>query len=422
MARRRFLQVLGAASVTTATATAAPGNGSNGVDFDPETEVPRVHGFEHTNHDAIVDEGATPRRRPIIGVISREKWRVVEAADRARERVKRALTDLNPTPDVMVRLPDGADDTAPRSIVVKHTTDVAGKRGERAVVSEPEYTLDELSDLVKDRFPDTLQERPETETHPASPLERVPTANGVSAVDGMPIETERAEIGRSTHNNGGSHYEYDYHSPGVPAGCYIESDFTPNGPPGTLGTPASCDFTGSKLFVTAGHLLGSASSVGNNVYQDSNDDNGDLLGSIIDNSLRPVKVDPGFDAGAIGSLEFDQHYRFASDFGANSYKIDTIRGIRTKQWLMDNQGVFLSKQGIAHPHETGQIGDWGDTYYESDHPEAGGDSGGPHWHTVNIDEAYIAGIHRGQSLNFANGQSSRATLMEAIENQYFLTV
>jgi hypothetical protein len=403
--------------VTVTTSVAGAATAPDGTRYDPKKEVPRVHALRHTNHEQVERGEASAKREPVFGIISREKWRKVEAASQARQRVEQNLSDLSPTPDVMVRLPKGADDKSTRAIIVKHVTGVVHEKGNKRVISEPSYTPEELTEIVKARFPDTLTAKPDPSTHPASPIDQVPRPDSVKPVEGMPIDTTQIEVGQSDHSGGDDHYKYEYRNPGVPGGCYIDSDYPPGGASiGTLGTPATTTY-GDQRLVTAGHVLGDANGTGDNVYQETEGDGSDTLGQIAD---WAVKHTVDFDAGLIGSLEFDTTYKFAADTGADDFKIHTIYGTRTKQWLCDNQGLNISKQGIGRPYESEQIGDIGSTYFESNHPEKGGDSGGPYWHTVNIDEAYMCGIHRGPATNSL--YKSRATIMESIEKEYDIQV
>lgn len=400
--RRRFLQTIGAATLTTGIASAQAG--PDGPTFDPRREVPRVHALKHANHAEFTKSGVRPEREPVINTISREKWRLVEAADRARKRVERRLSDLDPTPQVMVEIPQGEDATAPRGLVVQHVTQVANRGAETVAVDSPGYSPAELTEIVKDRFPDTLEATPNTSTHPASPLEQVPRPRQVIPIEGMPIRTEQVRLEKSDHGSGSDHYDRKYRP--VPAGCYIE----PNG--GTLGTPAK-DFWGNRLFVTAGHLFMNYSAAHQNRVYD------DRLGDVYSGNVVDTN---DYDAALITNLDLEPTWQFAAQ-DSYAYRLDMIRGSRTKEWLKDGQGegVTLKKQGNTHPLEHGTIEFWSDTKYQSTHPEADGDSGGPHWHTVNIDEAYICGIHESEAY-YKYPAKSQATLMSAIEDYFFISV
>lgn len=410
MGRRSFVQTIGAIGLTTGSALGSEKRIPGGPEYDPRERVPRVHALRHVNQKQAFEPGVRPKREPVYGLISREKWRMVEAAFRARRRIERRLSDLSPTPTVVVRHSEEADDEARRTIVVKH---VIREDEEGNVVQSPGYSLSKLRDVVKERFPESVSAEPRPTMHRAAPPDEIPGLTKARSVSGMPLRIEETKTSFSSHSGTGAYYNYDYHDPGLPAGCLIEA--IPDRGYGTLGTPAS-DWYGNPVMVTAGHLLEDPNGTANVVYQNDYSEPDDNVGTPRDSM---IDYGQGFDAGVIDNLQYPQKDGFASDWGSNSYKIPTILGIRTQTWVQDNQGgKYITKQGCTTGtinNET--IADVNDENVWIWHEEDGGDSGGPYYDVVDYDNAYIIGIHKSPSIPYSAG-----TLMEAIENRWFLTV
>lgn len=394
MDRRNFLRTLVTLGVSSSAVSAFTQAGLADVEFDPETEVPRIHGYRHTNHQEIVEEGARPRREPVYEVISREKWRLVESADDVRERVKRRLSDLDPTPQVSVRVPDGADDLDPRTVVVRHVSESDDRHGRRP---SPKYSPTELADTVKDRFPDEMAGIAGRGTDAAARVEPIP------------LVTERVEIDRSSLN----YYDCDYHSDGVPSGCVIRPDGSGGG---TLGVYAFDGDIYSYVYVTAGHVV----SGHTDVYQNNRGESGDLLASVFD---EKVSTDRDFDVGLLWGTQIGGAWKFAADT-CGDYHGPSIEGAQSRTGLLDMEGTneTVKRQGAATKQKQGEVTDVGDTWFETDADEANGDSGGPHWIEKSGD-ALISGIHQGEVGEILGEEyGSHATIMESIENNYNIFV
>lgn len=91
MGRRGFLKTLAGLGVSASTASALTQDAVADVIGDPRREVPRIKAFRHTNHEAVVEEGAKPEREPDIYSIPRSMWAQVEAAHDARRQVEKQL-------------------------------------------------------------------------------------------------------------------------------------------------------------------------------------------------------------------------------------------------------------------------------------------------------------------------------------------
>jgi hypothetical protein len=170
---------------------------------------------------------------------------MAEAGSDLRQRIKKRLSDLTPTPRVVMRLADSKTATDRRNIVVEHVTVVAKAKTGQEVLSEPEYSYKELKQIVKSRF-----------SHEMSGVAGRGT-DRATVVEGMDVSTEQV-VQTPTDIN-----YYDYEHRDVPGGCHITVD---NGSGGTLGTYAFDGDTYSYVFVTAGHLL---DEDGEGVYQET---------------------------------------------------------------------------------------------------------------------------------------------------------
>lgn len=391
MGRRRFLQAVGAITVSTGFigAETAP----DGTEYDPENEVPRLHGWKHTNHEEIVNNGAAPDREPIYGAIPREQWRAVEAASDLRNRVKNRLRDLNPPPRVTMRVPEDKGPLDRRTIVVKHVTVVSARGKDETVLHSPAYSYEKLKKVVKERFPDEMDGAASREN------------KSIFTVEGMPIKTEKTIQSPSSID----YFDYEYRP--VPGGCLIDVD---NGSTGTLGTLAFDSDTFTYVFVSAGHLLDNG---GDDVYQETNGDSNDSLGSVNTSKVKVVNSGKDFDAGIIFGLDLNANYKFADD-SPDSYHGPEIAGTLSETGVKDMQGTdeTMYKQGCAEGLVTDSFVDVSGDMFETFHSEDNGDSGGPYW--VERDgDALITGIHHGES-----GIYSLATMMASIESEFNVNV
>lgn len=390
LGRRRFLQGIGAVTITSGVVGAA--TAPDGTPYDQANEAPRLHGWRQTNHDEIIAERAPPEREPVYSAISRAHWRMVEAADDLRERVQARLSDLNPTPSVGMRLADGKAATDRRTIVVQHITVVSGQESDREVLFEPTYSYETLKIAVKERFADEMSGVAGRGTDAAT------------TVEGMPVTTEQV-IQRPSSN----YYDYEYRK--VPAGCRIEVD---DGNGGTLGTYAFDDDTFSYVFVSAGHVLSGA----DDVYQETRGDSGDSLGDVNTQKVEVVNNGDAFDAGVIFGLDLNGKYKFAAD-SPGSFHGPEVTGALSESGVKDIPGTneTVYKQGCATGKDTGGIATVDGDMSEADHDDANGDSGGPYWVERNGD-AYIAGIHHGP----AGDIFVKATMMSSIDSEFNIRV
>lgn len=394
MGRRNFIRTLLGLGISTTMLPVFSRRGLAELEFDPETEVPRIHGYRHTNHESVIRGAEPPEREPVYEIIPREKWRLVEAADDVRNRVKRRLTDLDPTPLVGVRIPEGMDDFSHRTVVVKHVTEVSTSGGQPRVINSPSYSPTELEEIVKTRFPDEMSGTAGRDTP------------GAATVDEVPIETETVRLGRN------GYYDYEYRSDGVPGGCAIEGD---GGGRGTLGAFVFDGDTYNFSYVTAGHVV----RYSEEVYQNDRGVSGDHLATVNDYKIR---IEQSFDVAVLWGVEISGSWQFAAD-APDSYHGPSITGAQSRQGLLDMQGTNkeMYKQGITTGLQSATIYDVYETSYDANHNGKDGDSGGPHW-VEKSGDALLSGIHRGpRDVYLDDPVGSHATIMESIEKEYNLT-
>lgn len=397
--RRRFLQAVGAITVSTGLVGAE--NAPDGTEYDPENEVPRLHGWKHTNHEEVINTGAPPKREPFYEAISREHWRMIEAASDLRRRIEQRLSDLEPTPRVTIRGREGKGPLARRMIVIEHVTVVSRNKEKETVLFSPDYSYAQLKSVVKERLSDTMDGIAGRGTDSAS------------VVEDMPVTTERA-VQKPSACSDPSIRKYDYEYRKVPAGCEIQVD---NGSGGTLGTYAFDEDTYSYVFVSAAHLLDQG---GDDVYQETGGDSTDSLGDVNSNKVKLVNSGTDFDAGVIFGLDLNGKYKFAAD-SPGAYHGPEITGALSENGIKDLQSTdeVMYKQGCHTGLETDDSVDVSGDTFKTMHDECDGDSGGPYWVERNGGtEALITGIHHGRTSGFY----SLATMMPSIESEFSLIV
>lgn len=391
MGRRRFTKTLAGLGVSGAALAKMTKPALAELDYDPEHEVPRLFGYEHTNHDQLGNGDVAPERKSIYYSIPREKWAVVEGAHDARERVSERLRDLPFSAKVGVRTRTSGQRRR-KEVVVEHVS-LETPSGE---VVRPKVSFEQFKERVKHALPDTIDGVAGRGTDAAT------------TISDVPIEIEERRITQQLY------YDYEYRNYGAPAGCVIRN---PGGGAGTLGTLAHDNDIGKNVMVTAAHVLRDDNGNDyNDVYQNTDGVSGDHLGNVNQDKI----IGHGdFDVGVIDDLDISGTYSFAKD-SSDSYQGPTIFGSMAKTTLKDYEGdssYSLRKQGARTGRTSGYI----DTVYDTDfrttiHTEKG-DSGSPVFRTSSTDRAYVAGIHGGSASGYGYH-----TIMESVESEFNLTV
>lgn len=384
--RRNFIKgLLGIGASATAAALFTK-DSLAAIDYDAETEVPRIHGYERVNTEEIRNEGASPVYEPIYESIPREKWVEVETAHDARERVAARLSDLEQEPRVAVGWQTSRGKPR-RAIVVEHETERSrdGPRNRR-----PEMSFDEFSDQVKELIPDEVHGTAGRGT------------DAETTVESIPLKIEQVE--------GAEHqwdYDHEYRSEGVPAGCYIHNGDSA----GTLGPFMFDSHYGEWIFLTAAHVANGSSN--GKMYQNDPVSNGHFA----DVNWTKTKKDGSFDASVLNHLQFGGSWDFAAD-SWDSYQGPTIEGRQSMSGLKDMEfSGTIYKQGIATGRSSGTVHNVGSNSFKTDCDEDNGDSGGPYWVEKSSGGALASGIHyKGTGFGFAYG-----TIMDVIVDEFNLS-
>ncbi len=386
--RRNFIKALLGLGASATAASLFTKDALAAIDYDPETEVPRIHGYERVNKQAIRDEGSPPEYEPIYEAISREKWVQVEAAHDARRHVEEQLSDLNPEPRVAVgwKTKRGKPE---RAVIVEHeiqrTRNGINKR-------HPDIAFDKFSDLIKDRFPEDITGTAGRGTDAETQVESIPLQ--IERVQGAELQT---------------YYDHEYRTNGVPAGALIHNGTSKGG--ATVGPYMFDSNYGEWIFVTAAHV--SNDSPNGKIYQ--NDPTGNDY--FADVNGGKTKKDGSFDASVLHNLQFGGAWNFAAD-SANTYQGPMIDGVQSKTGLKDMEfNGTIYKQGIETGRSSGTVHNVGDDGFRNDCNEANGDSGGPYWVEQSSGKTLVSGIHyKGTNGGFAYG-----TIMERIVNEFNLS-
>lgn len=364
------------------------------VDYDPATQVPRIHGYRRTNVEEIRRTGAPPEYEPIYATIPRTKWEDVEAAHDARRRAEAALSDLEPAPRVAVGW--GFSRGKPqRQVTIQHETE---QKPDGQTEVRPDLDFDEFADLVKERLPDEMSGKAGRNTPAETVRESIPVA--IEEVTDLVLQDV-------------NYYNYVYREEGIPSGCVIRDG---TGYAGTLG-PFTYDVSnGEWVFLTAAHV---AKEHNNDKFYQPYAGSWSPYHFADVNRAKCVK-EGGFDAAVLHNLQENGTWKFAGDGGHDDYQGPTNYGFQSKSGLNDMpHGATIHKQGVATGRDdNGTLRDVHPTSFEADVKNGNGDSGGPYWVEEN-GETLISGIHyKGATDEF---DTSRGTIMEAIVDRFNLS-
>ncbi|WP_154660460.1 hypothetical protein [Halopiger goleimassiliensis] len=228
MGRRRFLNtVAGLGASAGAVAGMSQSVMADLID-DPKREVPRVHSYVHTNHEAVKD-GASPEREPIYYKIPRSQWRRVESAHDARKQIEDKLKD-RPEPTA-VWVTTNSNDEKQIEVSVYDSGDI-----KQSTVRELEDTLPSTVTGVAGR--DTMME---------------------DTVQDIPISVDQISINTATPRPQGDEPEYFWHEwDEIPGGSGFVGDIYDGSDHITDAWWTSCtpvDDNGTTKMVTAGHNI-----------------------------------------------------------------------------------------------------------------------------------------------------------------------
>ncbi|WMT09008.1 hypothetical protein NP511_05095 [Natrinema thermotolerans] len=385
----------------------------------PKREVPRVHGYTHTNHEAVKD-GASPNREPIYYKISRSRWRRVESAHDARKRIEQKLQNRPET--IAVWVTTNSNDEKQISVNIY----------DNGEVTTPNRTVQQIEDAI-----------PSTITGVAGRGTMME-----DSVRDIPVSVERISTKSATprlQDDEPNYYWSDWDE--IPAGSackvalYDDSVRIGFGT-GTLCTPIY--HNGTTKMLTAGHNITAPGISAQTEWLAGKPpkDESDLVPD--ETRLTGSPGPDTFDAATLG-LESDTQVTYELARG-NGMTANDIVGSISEDKLKDIEddgtmdGESFQRQGSRTGTSSGfgidKIGSDGFvTTLDQDETDQG-DSGGPYHlaispmrasHLVGSDmilspaepTSHIAGVHQG---NFVDGKYTAATSMYRIEEEFGVTV
>jgi len=384
MGRRRFVKTLAGLGVSAGALQHMSADALAEVTSNPEDEVPRLEALRHTNHEAVVEDGAKPEREPIFYSVPRDEWAVTESAHDARDRIE-DITKQKLGVDLQVSVSTRTN--GGKQINVYAPADIK------------EFT--ETPSVSKQRLTEALPNK----------------MNGVAGRGGPSPETVE-DIPIRVKERGGVTYKayYDYEYRPVPAGALWRMVDGSNSYC-TTGTPVYDNKDSEERLVTAAHCFVIPES--SKFWQ--NDTSGSKDG-VLDRYI--FNDSPHFDSAIVDPLSFSTKYKFANN-SADSYRNVDIAGTVGKDYIKDKEGESESftLQGATTDRTSGTIQEVSDYQFASDHPIKDGDSGGPvHHHGDGSFQRYadIAGIMSREDDD--NSSWAWSTIMADIEQQMNVTV
>ncbi|MEF8894626.1 trypsin-like serine protease, partial [Halodesulfurarchaeum sp.] len=429
MGRRGFLKTLAGLGVSASAASVLTQEAVADVIDDPRREVPRIKAFRHTNHEAVVEEGAKPEREPDIYSIPRSMWARVEAAHDARRQVEKQLDGNYP-----VWVTD--DNNGDKMVVVEQYDD--GNLRSADVRALDEQIPASVKGVAGRRSRFGWKSRYAQEREIPVDIKR-PQIDGSQKENSSAEQSKMAEdysnysLDSSIKTSESIHYEYDYEE--IPAGSHMyatDSDMG-NATHVTTGFPVYDD-TESKI-LSAGHTFDSQLDRGwvdDNIT--SSEFGGDLHEEeVVFDPFANDEFDP-LDAALmeIGPSASGTKRAFAANGGG--YRWTSIWGSLTLDRLNDIQDSgtgsngALIKQGSINGRDECSITAVTDRAFKTDlvggDDIEGGDSGGPiaevrevPWMGRNI--AYAAGLI---SSNLETNEYVYGSAMHAVEDEFTVIV
>jgi len=384
MSRRRFVKTLAGLGVSAGALQHMSADALAKVTDNPKDEVPRLEALRHTNHEAVVEDGAKPEREPVFYSVPRDEWAVTESAHDARDRVgdiiKQKLgVDLQVS--VSTRTNGG------KQINVYAPADI------EEFVETPFVSKQRLTEALPDKM------------------------NGVAGRGGPSPEIVE-DIPIRVKERGGVTYQayYDYEYRPVPAGALWRMVDGSNSYC-TTGTPVYDDKDGEERLVTVAHCFFFAES--SKFWQNDTSGSKDGVGD------RYIFSDnPHFDSAIVDPLSFSTKYKFA-DNSADSYRSGDITGATGKDYIKDKEGGSenFAFQGATTGRTSSTIKEVSNYQFASDYPTDDGDSGGPVHHYGDGSFSRYANITGVLSRKDDNNSSWRwSTIMADIEQQMNVTV
>lgn len=93
--RRKFLGTLAGFGVSAGVLGLMTGEAYADFINDPKREAPYIRSYLHTNHQEVVERGATPERTPVYDTMPRNQWVRIKSAQDARRQVAKQVRARN---------------------------------------------------------------------------------------------------------------------------------------------------------------------------------------------------------------------------------------------------------------------------------------------------------------------------------------
>ncbi|MCL9812949.1 trypsin-like serine protease [Natranaeroarchaeum aerophilus] len=391
MGRRRFVETLTLAGVSTQTATAISPEKLKELTDDPSERVP-IHKGKEIDRDKLNKDGTLdglPQVKDKFVTVSRDEWTVVESAKDAAKRVNGKINELDDSGLITAGVTiDTSGHHRQHTVKVTYTEKESKltnrENADREYVHKPDIEFDELRNNIPNKI-DGIAGNP----------------SGMSeTVEDIPVLVEKTqktpEEDDITTNCGEKswwrkYYDDDYRP--VPAG--VDQNISDHSGGGTLGYPVTYD--GNRAFVTNAHVT----------HDTDDEDEDDAIGRL---SRQPVEAigevveanyEPNGSRHDIGIIEiyddFTRSYSLANDDGGYGELIDGTISWSYLHYLQSNKDDVY-KQGVTTGRCSGRIMELRTDGHGAKEviiraTAEDGDSGGPYF-IPDCNNVKIIGIHK----------------------------
>lgn len=302
MGRRGFLETLAGLGVSTAALNGLDKDTFEQFVDDPKKEVPYVYSYVHTNHEAVVESGATPERGPVRTTMPRAQWVRIKAAADARRRVADTLAEID------------------QPLSAWTTTEADGDKLVEVEVYDDGSLGSKQYDRIEQIVPETIDGVAGRGTDAETVVADIPTT--VTRTKTGPATTKQP-IDTDLFNDPADHFYDDWNA--CPAGGgmhvvgYVDGDV--KGKVGTTATPVD----GNRI-ICSGHVIG----------KDFDDPQVTLT-----NVSEPMMEDEDGD----GEKEFQDHYQGYEKLEWSWDPTDTVDAALLNGW--DTQYQFATDKGYT---------------------------------------------------------------------------
>jgi hypothetical protein len=359
MGKRRFLKTLAGFGVSTTTLNWITKDALAQQTSDLKKDIPYVKAFRNTGDG---------NREPVYGSIPRDQWVRTEAAFNASRSLKQQLEKKTDVSNIVVAT---RDTDGERKLVVKYRTkkkSVPTDNGVETVTETPDISKTELETML-----------------PSTVTGVVDTDQFTETLEDIPVLLE--EETRIDQDHGGYDHKYDYQYRPVPSGSQFDH--------GTLSGRAQYqDGDQYWTLLATGHGLKDAAQNDDDLQQPNN---GPKIGS--HTTINYWREDSSDDVTDFGYFQpysdIDVTDSIADDYG--SYRPNPIGGIVSWDWIKNNMNSkTITKQGEHTGRTSGEIvdaeNDRGQKVFWQQGNSKSGDSGGPHYTTID-GTRYFVGVH-----------------------------